>query len=425
MYPTIRGGNRPTEAVGTHGRKPAQRLYSTFFDGGVGTEWTQANATVADETANFIRGSRAVKMTAATSTTARADHILSSPVDMSSFDIFTLLCHLSAASKTNLSQMTVLFGSDAGSWTNYYQAVIGTSTWSIADDVWNNLSCHRRTGAGAERFTATGTPDWSQIRRIRISLTANANGPCEIVFNELLVYPSTMDKGTVVWMFDDGFSSVHSYVKPVFDARGWKATLFQPGYMVDSGLAGYMTLAQVHDLHDNSGWDVAGHTYGHVDLTTVGEDRMRTELEREWAWLNDNGFEPVDMMAYPVGGYNATVMKVTGEYYSYARAVHNNSNSFFEPPNLPWPHRLKTAAMVSGVTPATVTGGIDVTATNKEILFIFGHNIASSGSELYPPADFDTIVNYVDGKVTAGTIQVMSVSELLSVIDPEALHRKF
>ena len=94
---------------------------------------------------------------------------------------------------------------------------------------------------------------------------------------------------------------------PSFSADGAKGLLALTGY---EGLFGEHDVAtdpdaraRVRALADRlraTGWTLASHTYGHINLTTASVRRISTDTER-WRALVGDLLGPVDMLVYPYG----------------------------------------------------------------------------------------------------------------------------
>lgn len=120
-------------------------------------------------------------------------------------------------------------------------------------------------------------------------------------------------KPIVSFLSDDGTTQEFTILKPLYDAKGIKATMaIVPTFI---GNAGYITLEQLKQLH-REGHDIASHTHTHPNMTTITDENiLRNELKNSLDQLNAWGITDVESIVYPQGGWNDNVLKVSNEYY--------------------------------------------------------------------------------------------------------------
>jgi peptidoglycan/xylan/chitin deacetylase (PgdA/CDA1 family) len=134
---------------------------------------------------------------------------------------------------------------------------------------------------------------------------------------------------------DDGFASVHEYAMPILLREGLEATIFLVAGTLEKGrdadmnwikdpLAPQRTLssAQVLELRD-AGFGIESHSYAHLDLTTLPENEIRSDLRRSREVLEDLIERPVTLLAYPGGRHDERVRRAAeaaGFQNSYAMA---------------------------------------------------------------------------------------------------------
>ncbi len=143
-------------------------------------------------------------------------------------------------------------------------------------------------------------------------------------------------KPTCEMKMDDGTVSVGSYdlvpiledfiqEHPDFSYKGARAVLAFTGYQ---GILGYRTAASYKDsetyeqdrqeaakvaqnLKDN-GWELASHSWGHLNLGAVEMDRFRTDTDK-WENEVDSLIGPTDIILYPFGSDIGDWRPYTGE----------------------------------------------------------------------------------------------------------------
>ena len=126
-------------------------------------------------------------------------------------------------------------------------------------------------------------------------------------------------KPTVVSLtFDDGTTDQMAALDVLKD-KGMPATLY-----INSGRVGfdltYLTKAQLL-AYQSSGFEIAGHTISHVDLTTLGTDDAKREICNDRGALTDMGFR-ITSFAYPFGATNDGVKQIVQDCgYNSARII--------------------------------------------------------------------------------------------------------
>ena len=89
---------------------------------------------------------------------------------------------------------------------------------------------------------------------------------------------------------------------------------------------GYPTLEQVLELQNDYGYEIASHTFNHVDLSKQTDEVMEKEIKSSFEFLNKNGLRCENFMI-PFGGYNNKVLAVASKYYRSTRSSEEDYNS--------------------------------------------------------------------------------------------------
>ena len=89
---------------------------------------------------------------------------------------------------------------------------------------------------------------------------------------------------------------------------------------------GYPTLEQVLELQNNYGYEIASHTFNHVQLDKQTDEVMEEELKSSFEFLNKNGLRCENFMI-PYGAYNNKVLAVASKYYRSIRSSEEDYNS--------------------------------------------------------------------------------------------------
>jgi peptidoglycan/xylan/chitin deacetylase (PgdA/CDA1 family) len=131
---------------------------------------------------------------------------------------------------------------------------------------------------------------------------------------------------TVAVTFDDAYRSIGEQGLPLLSRLGLPATLFVPTHWVgrDTPMAWKNIDRWVGSAHENellplswaeitslsnSGWEIGSHTRSHPDLTTIGDDALKTELAGSRADLEQRLGRPCRSIAYPYGFVDARVVR--------------------------------------------------------------------------------------------------------------------
>jgi len=110
----------------------------------------------------------------------------------------------------------------------------------------------------------------------------------------------------VVVSFDDGYESDVGVALPTLRRSGWPGVL---DLVVRNVVPGDLTAPQVRELMA-AGWEIDAHTITHPDLTTLGPAPLHREVAGSRAILQRMFGQPVDFFCYPLGRYDAAVVRV-------------------------------------------------------------------------------------------------------------------
>lgn len=129
----------------------------------------------------------------------------------------------------------------------------------------------------------------------------------KLFFIGLLVLPPGVAAapGRIALAFDDGFSSWTTLAAPELARVGGSATAYVNNQRIHGGYIGF---ADLKNLRDRYGWEIATHTFHHSDaprfVETKGLDAwLRDELDRSINELKGQGFNPRSL-AFPYNVFN-------------------------------------------------------------------------------------------------------------------------
>lgn len=140
-------------------------------------------------------------------------------------------------------------------------------------------------------YAPSGGATWAtEFNRIRFRLDATA-GLTHSFWMTNLSY-SGFARSQHCVMFDDGYSSVYDVAFPLMQSLGQVGTVAVIASAV--GTPGFMTLAQLHELHD-AGWAIVNHTVNHAPggfpwLINASKAACFAEIQGGIDYLVANGF---------------------------------------------------------------------------------------------------------------------------------------
>jgi len=138
-----------------------------------------------------------------------------------------------------------------------------------------------------------------------------------VSFRDLSDPARSLPEKPVVLTFDDSYESVFLHAYPLLRSYGFRGTLFViTGFVgttntwdVNTGgiLFRHLTWPQISRLADD-GFEIGSHTVHHPDLTRIGPEKMNRELIQSREILSARLGRMIDVIAYPFGRYNQSVL---------------------------------------------------------------------------------------------------------------------
>ena len=166
---------------------------------------------------------------------------------------------------------------------------------------------------------------------------------------------------------------------------------------------GYPTLEQVLELQNDYGYEIASHTFNHVDLTNQTDEVMKEELKSSFEFLNKNGLRCENFMI-PFGKYNNKVLAVASKYYRSIRSSEEDYNSIgLDTTRIKsfWIDRYKTTDLEGQKT------RVD-NAFENGLWLIFSMHTGSMGE-----SEFTDMVKPLIEYINSKNIPIMTVSKAL------------
>lgn len=391
----------------------ANALHSTLQ---AGHGWTGTNNGAGDlnYTTDKYQGTQCIKLTTTGGGGNATPTYVTSP-RTTAFDMRSKMARVwikvDSATVSNLSLIRVYFGSGATQFANFAHAMVFRPVDAYASIVqsgeWFGLTINP-----ASLVEVSGTVDWSAIQDVRVRIEDNGVGgqAATVLLGGVEFIDNDTEYGThgvISVCFDDGYASCISQAAPVLQSYGYSATAFAIRNLIDQ--ANYLTAAQLASLRDTYGWDVQVHadTVANHNLTNgfvgLSDAALTKEYVDEINWLNPRGYPHRYYMAYPKGMTDATVLSVTGRYFSAARTVQYRT---VETLPVCSPLRLRsvtpnnTTPTVPNTTPATLEWYVDQVYNYGGWLILSFHELvspATTGTQ-FLPADFSTLMAYINTK---------------------------
>lgn len=257
-----------------------------------------------------------------------------------------------------------------------------------------------------------GEPDLATVTDWQLRFADDTTGAVTVHINEVghAADQTTYPNGVLSIAFDDSYSSQYSAAAPIMDGYGFPGCAFTLVEAVGDG--GYMTLAQLRELREWHGWEIAGHAYGsaahNTRWTNLSETDRYTELRLLKQWLVSNGFGDADYVAYPGGAFDTATERAVARYFSAARTIAPQPYQPCPPVN---PQRLRAKTVANNTATALLTGMIDEAYAGGAWLILIFHKIVTPATKAidYAVADFATVVAYAASK----GIPVRTIGEVL------------
>ncbi len=181
----------------------------------------------------------------------------------------------------------------------------------------------------------------------------------------------TLPEDPIIVTFDDGYLSNYEIAYPILKELEIPATIFvvtdTVGEQAGGGVVNYshFTWEQAREMESSGLIEIQSHTAGHVELAALDHNELVLQLRRSKYAIEKNLGRTCDMIAFPYGSYNDTVVRAScaAGYKLQARVDNKTSKEDFEV-NLP-------SEGVEGLTRMTISGtmgNINVIETVRQAL---------------------------------------------------------
>ena len=250
----------------------------------------------------------------------------------------------------------------------------------------------------------TGSIDWTALHNIRFKFDTDVNTNTPAITLDQIQFIARPSKAKIAVTFDDGLDDDYLYAA-YMASKGMCGTF----YVITSviGSANRLTLSQARQMQQ-AGHLVANHSHTHKFLVTGGITvaALVEDARKASEWLVNNGFaEGARIYSQPGGSANwneSLYYELLGKYVDQIRTT------FFlgmEPgPPIENARLVWTADFDDPTTFSTLV----TNAATDSCVYVFGFHSSST-----PLADFKTFIDNLATARDAGTVEVVTMAELL------------
>lgn len=393
---------------------PINSAVVTTMQSGHGyTNFSSTAASVTDDDTDFLLGGQSLRIVTKTDNTAASVQKAGQSINAVGKSLRLLV---KVDDLTNLTELILYAGNDT--LTSYYQ-------WTIADADPTFAQHYMKGGEwvwvtlGFNEVGVVGTPDRTNITLLRLRSRATLGNSITVRWGGVALVDESpaFPNGVVSFAYDDSYATHYTEARKALDKHGFTGTFYTICDLIDSG-AGWMTTAQLQAL-DRAGHEIAAHAYTLADHQTgfhnMTAQAVAEDLRNMRKWLTARGFTGGDHLAYPQGGYNATVLDVAGKFHASARTVNRRMLETLRPSDA---LRLRSFSVSNTDTVATVKSKIDRALANKGWLILTFHSLVTTPTVTnhYSIADHQEIVDYCKSL----GIAVQPVGDVLSRLNGSA-----
>ncbi len=390
---------------------PPRKVVFEQFQAGHGYALTNGTATVADDTSDFVIGTRSLKVT--TLGDEAYNQVGKKSVGPYDFANRDLRITFKVEGLAHVRTFEVFLSSDNQATNNVHYPISIPVQPYIADGEWANLTIS--WGDLANNFSA-GSIERGKINNVEFRLEDDNTAPVTFHLNEVAAVPRAAN-GVVSLVFDDGWESTYTRARPLMDKYGFRGSSAIIRDIV--GTANYMSLAQLRTLQDLSGWDIVAHAdtvanhnagYGNLENPVV-----EAEMKGIKRWLLDNGFKRRDVFVWPLGSYTASQMVMARRLFNVVRGTTGGAGGPSGPQETFPPGdngRLRTWTIGHTATKKDLETALTQCATHRSWLLLAFHNIVASGAGSGTETNEAAFKEMVEA-IAASGLQVKTVAEVM------------
>lgn len=356
-------------------------------------DWTRGGAagSIAEDTEHFTEGDRSLALTFASGTSVFYDKTISAVVRG---DFPSIFLKVYVPSLTDLTSIALYIASQSNFSKYFSKTILATAL----HPGYNYIQIY------PSEWTNTGSESWlNTMVRLRIRVNATTGTP-SVSFCSLHTYQYNRPK--VLVTFDDSWDSQYLKAFAYMSTLGLKGTIYAIGSKL--GTANYCTIAQLQEMYA-AGWDIGNH--GSVNLTTLGtQAEQETEISSEEAYIAEFT-RSKKHYAYPNGGYDDNARNaLLALGYKTARTIVDRQQANY----LDEKYLINRYGVYNGTSVASAKGYIDRAIEQGSSVWLNYHQIVDADADVDTKvltADFNEIMDYIKAKVSARSIDCVTVSE--------------
>ena len=218
-----------------------------------------------------------------------------------------------------------------------------------------------------------------------------------------------LDAPLISITFDDFPISAITHGSDVMENYGWRATFY-----TCAGLEGTTNHHGPHYTTDHllalqaSGHEIGGHTLDHLDCSTLPDEAVLSQIEKNRTRLHEMGVtQHIDGFAYPFGAASAPLKKLLSNKFDVIRGITNGAH--YRRADL---NELKSCGVYSS-TIDSVIARINALPAAPAWLTLFTHDICETPTEWgCTPAEFIRVLD----AIAASRAQVLPVREAVQFL---------
>jgi len=400
---------------------PKSKLMTTNFDevidGGAGTWISSGTGTVSSDATDYFNGTATVHIETATDATAtEAKLTLGSSIDLTNYQTLRLSAKVEEGKKDAVD--------DVGGVVLKLDSAIGQRVIDISKYVKKLAEIGRfglfdvsmKTGNGNDRagnsIVDSGTFDITTVTDITIEAKGKAAQSSEIIFDQLFFFETELDKGVILFDWDDISDTLPDEIMPIHSKYGFSFSM---------GFVGSAFLSSVSGGWDSdSTWFKQALRYGcgisNHCMTGTGwidsenTDAMIKEIFDAREILRQEGLSDNYVMIYPEGRFDGNRLAVAEKFFRSARTT-----QFDGPRTVQWPiaepHIMNAFRLSSVNSLQDAKDAIDHCEAEKSIQKFYCHFLETpAGTLSWPAADVDALYAYAATK----NVDIRSESKLMS-----------
>ncbi|MGE7091257.1 polysaccharide deacetylase family protein [Lysinibacillus sp. NPDC048646] len=221
----------------------------------------------------------------------------------------TMTMFVYVENRENLTGLAIYLANDID-YTSYRSYEFGANTLV---EGWNELRIDLNSPTESE-----GLFD-SSIKSVQLLVASVEFSIVKVTFDSIFVGEATK-KPSVIFTFDDAWTSQYEIAFPMMLERGFKGNIG-----VISNWIGIedeiMSESQIEEMHRH-GWDMFNHSANHKNLTNVTVETAVSEVLTCKNWLNERGYNRAStILAYPYGVHNKEIVEALQPHLQYARTL--------------------------------------------------------------------------------------------------------